>query len=51
MAPPGGSATVAWVSGNIDDFYRDVDTIALTVVREGEERTLDVTLGERPENP
>jgi len=27
------------------------DTVGLTVVREGKERTLDVTLGERPENP
>jgi serine protease Do len=27
------------------------DTVGLTVVRDGEERTLDVTLGELPENP
>lgn len=31
--------------------YEPGDTVGLTVVREGEERTLDVTLGERPENP
>ena len=31
--------------------YRPGDTVDLTVVRGGEERTLDVTLGERPENP
>ena len=31
--------------------YRPGDTVGLTVVRDGEERTLDVTLGERPENP
>ena len=31
--------------------YRPGDTVSLTVVRGGEERTLDVTLGERPENP
>ena len=31
--------------------YRPGDTVGLTVVRGGEERTLDVTLGERPENP
>ncbi len=30
--------------------YRPGDTVGLTVVRGGEERTLDVTLGERPEN-
>jgi serine protease Do len=31
--------------------YEPGDTVGLTVVRAGEERTLDVTLGERPENP
>ncbi|MDP8901522.1 MAG: trypsin-like peptidase domain-containing protein [Actinomycetota bacterium] len=31
--------------------YRPGDTVGLTVFRGGEERTLDVTLGERPENP
>jgi serine protease Do len=31
--------------------YQPGDTVGLTVVRGGEERTLDVTLGERPENP
>ena len=31
--------------------YRPGDTVGLTIVRGGEERTLDVTLGERPENP
>ena len=31
--------------------YQPGDTVGLTVVRDGEERTLDVTLGERPENP
>ena len=31
--------------------YQPGDTVGLTVVRNGEERTLDVTLGERPENP
>ena len=31
--------------------YRPSDTVGLTVVRGGEERNLDVTLGERPENP
>ena len=31
--------------------YQPGDTVVLTVVRGGEERTLDVTLGERPENP
>jgi serine protease Do len=31
--------------------YRPGDTVGLTVVRGGEERNLDVTLGERPENP
>jgi S1-C subfamily serine protease len=31
--------------------YRPGDTVELTVVRDGNERTLDVTLGERPENP
>ena len=31
--------------------YEPGDTVGLTVVRGGEERTLDVTLGERPENP
>ena len=31
--------------------YQPGDTVSLTVVRDGEERTLDVTLGERPENP
>ncbi|CAA9474417.1 MAG: hypothetical protein AVDCRST_MAG02-4354 [uncultured Rubrobacteraceae bacterium] len=31
--------------------YRPGDTVELTVVRNGDERTLDVTLGERPENP
>ncbi|HEV2743872.1 MAG TPA: PDZ domain-containing protein, partial [Rubrobacter sp.] len=31
--------------------YRPGDTVSLTVVRGGEERTLDVTLGERPESP
>ena len=31
--------------------YRPGDTVDLTIVRGGEERPLDVTLGERPENP
>jgi S1-C subfamily serine protease len=31
--------------------YEPGDTVGLTVVRDGEERTLDVTLGERPDNP
>ncbi len=31
--------------------YQPGDTVGLTVVRGGEERTLDVTLGERQENP
>jgi len=31
--------------------YRPGDTVRLTVIRGGEERTLDVTLGEQPENP
>jgi S1-C subfamily serine protease len=31
--------------------YQPGDTVELTVVRGAEERTLDVTLGERPENP
>ena len=31
--------------------YQPGDTVGLTVVRNGNERTLDVTLGERPENP
>ena len=31
--------------------YQPGDTVGLTVVRDDEERTLDVTLGERPENP
>jgi serine protease Do len=31
--------------------YQPGDTVGLTVVRGGEERTLNVTLGERPENP
>ncbi len=31
--------------------YRPGDTVGLTIVRDGNERTLDVTLGERPENP
>ena len=31
--------------------YEPGDTVGLTVVREGDERTLDVTLGEQPENP
>lgn len=31
--------------------YEPGDTVGLTVVRDGNERTLDVTLGERPENP
>jgi S1-C subfamily serine protease len=28
--------------------YQPGDTVELTVVRDGEEQTLDVTLGERP---
>ena len=31
--------------------YRPGETVELTVVRNGNERTLDVPLGERPENP
>jgi S1-C subfamily serine protease len=31
--------------------YQPGDTVGLTIVRGGEERTIDVTLGERPENP
>lgn len=31
--------------------YQPGDTVGLTVIRGGEERTLDVTLGERPANP
>jgi serine protease Do len=31
--------------------YQPGDTVELTVARDGEERTLDVTLGERPVNP
>ncbi len=30
--------------------YQPGDTVDLTIVRDGDERTLDVTLGERPEN-
>lgn len=31
--------------------YEPGDTVGLTIVRSGNERTLEVTLGERPENP
>ena len=31
--------------------YEPGDTVGLTIVRNGNERTVDVTLGERPENP
>ena len=31
--------------------YQPGDTVGLTIVRDGNERTVDVTLGERPENP
>jgi serine protease Do len=48
-----GDAEIA-SSGDLFGALRDYgpgDTVGLTVVRGGEERTLDVTLGERPENP